>query len=155
VVPPDYYIGPLLLNSTAGSSAALCYATALLSFDADKAAAEQPWKPSAMAQVLVNVWLAMGREMKDSTTSGLTQAQLDSLCDSLHHILRFRGNPARTTPVDMYLADQYQCVFNPSIKPCPPEGVAPLSGIRWFKRFPALAEGHDLSSPLYYCQGKV
>jgi hypothetical protein len=106
-------------------------------------------------QVLVNVWLALGREMRDTATSGLTQAQIDTLCDDMHHILRFRGNPARTSPVDMFLAEQYQCVFNPSIQPCPPDGVAPLIGVngtRWFKRLPVLAEGHDLSSELYACQ---
>ncbi|WIA31260.1 hypothetical protein OEZ86_001256 [Tetradesmus obliquus] len=154
-VRPDYYIGPLILNSTAESAATLCYATALLSFKPDTAAEAQPWEPSALVQVLVNVWLAMSREVRNATTSGLTQAQVDSLCDTLHHMLRFRGNPNRFSPIDMFDPAQYQCVLNPAIEPCPPEGVAPLAGVngtRWFKRMPELAPGHDLGSELFPCK---
>jgi hypothetical protein len=32
IVPPDYNIGPLMLESTAEGAATLCYATALISF---------------------------------------------------------------------------------------------------------------------------
>jgi hypothetical protein len=154
IEPPDYNIGPLMLESTAESIATLCYATALISFKPDLAPEEQPWRPSALVQVLVNVWLALGREMQNPA-SNLSQTQLDMLCDTLHHVLRFRGNPARTTPIDMFMPEQYQCIFNPAIRPCPPEGVPALTGgegVKWFKRIPTLTENHTLGSPLYACQ---
>jgi hypothetical protein len=69
-------------------------------------------------QVLVNVWLALGREMQ-APDSGLNQTQFDTLCDALHHVLRFRGNPSCTTPIDMFMPEQHQCLLNPTITPCP------------------------------------
>jgi hypothetical protein len=143
-----------MLESTVEGAATLCYATALISFKDGLAPEEQPWRPSAMVQVLVNTWLALGREMRNSTTSKLTQVQFDTLCDSMHHILRFRGNPDRTKAVDMFLPDQYQCIMNPTISPCPPEasGLPALESVKWFKRIPKLAAGHDLSSELFACQ---